>query len=77
MYTQVAKKANDIRPYRNCWFYTPIVILSVLKLYILTLPEIQYFCLISPNAVLMSFTHLVFGRIAQDFFSSVLTKKTP
>jgi hypothetical protein len=57
--------------------YNPIVTLSVLKLYMLTLPLIPYFCLISVSAVLMSFTHLVFGKIAQDFFVSLFTRKTP
>ena len=57
--------------------YNPIVTLSVLKLYMLTLPLMPYFCLMSPSAVLMSFTPLVPGRIAHDFFVSLFTRKTP
>jgi len=57
--------------------YNPIVTLSVLKLYILTLPLMPYFCLMSPSAVFMSLTPLVFGNIAQDFLLSLLTRKTP
>ena len=57
--------------------YNPIVTLSVLKLYMLTLPLMPYFCLMSPSAVFTSLTPLVFGRIAHDFFVSLFTRKTP
>lgn len=74
------KKVNTIRLYKThvlLFFYTPIVTLSVLKLYMLTLPEIPYFCFISPRAVFISFTHFVLGKIAPDFFVSLFTRKIP
>jgi hypothetical protein len=59
------------------FFYNPIVTLSVLKLYILTLPLMPYFCLMRVSADLMSATPLVFGKIAHEVFVSSFIIKTP
>jgi hypothetical protein len=71
------KRRLLIAPSQLFFDYNPMVILSVLKLYILTLPLMPYFCFIRPSAVLISLTPLVPGNIAHDVLFSLFMRNTP